>query len=300
RRRSKFDPKRRQEVKAVRSKRACLRCALLHIPCSHHNICSPCQQLALRLYEKQTLSFSACVRTMPSEVSIFAASGVTDYRIGIWSHKTQDDLATKSQKLALVEITLDFSSQMTWDLSHLVDDMIHWLNHPILSETSKVGTLSSPQFFDLIKPFIDELARTDFHRMIYAISLAYTQPDSHDFSIPELYQVGDLAGHRFLKRLDKLLKPQQLKSCSGDELRVLFLLVIGTILAVGYMDLSISNKDFKDGAEFKDMQSFLCQILAHYVIYLGSQLKLPMASGADQFILEAASARWHKQGSFQW
>jgi hypothetical protein len=91
-----------------------------------------------------------------------------------------------------------------------------------------------------------------------------------------------------------------LKDCSGDELRSLFLLVVGTILAVGYTDLSEFSKDSQYGAQLKAMQSFLCQILAHYVIYLGSQLKHRIATGADQFILQAAPARWHKQGLFQW
>lgn len=36
------------------------------------------------------------------------------------------------------------------------------------------------------------------------------------------------------------------------------------------------------------------------MVYLGSQLKLPIASNAQQFILEAASTRWHKEGTFQW
>jgi hypothetical protein len=48
------------------------------------------------------------------------------------------------------------------------------------------------------------------------------------------------------------------------------------------------------------MQNHLCQILAHYLIYLGSHLKLPIASGTDQFILEAAPTRWNKQGFFSW
>lgn len=46
--------------------------------------------------------------------------------------------------------------------------------------------------------------------------------------------------------------------------------------------------------------NFLCQILAHYVIYLGSQLKLRIDTTKEQFILQAAAARWHKEGNFDW
>jgi hypothetical protein len=209
-------------------------------------------------------------------------------------HDSQDVLVAKSQKLAMATISLDFSSLITWNLNHLVDDVVDWLNNPMLSETSKVGTLSSPQFLDLVKSSVEEDVRTDFHRMIYAISLAYTQPtapDRHYLSIPELRQIGSMAGHKFLKTLDKRLKPEYLKTCSGDELRFLFLLVFGTIRAVGYVDFELSCMAFEENTRLQAMQRFLCQILAHYVIYLGSQLKLRMANGVEQFILEAAPAR---------
>jgi hypothetical protein len=52
--------------------------------------------------------------------------------------------------------------------------------------------------------------------------------------------------------------------------------------------------------QLQAMQSHLCQILAHFVVYLGSQLSLPIASHVEQFILEAAAARWHKEGNFEW
>jgi hypothetical protein len=50
-----------------------------------------------------------------------------------------------------------------------------------------------------------------FYRKIYAISLAYTRPhtpDRHHLATPELLQIGSFAGHKFLRNLDKLLKPQ--------------------------------------------------------------------------------------------
>jgi len=53
-------------------------------------------------------------------------------------------------------------------------------------------------------------------------------------------------------------------------------------------------------AQSQAMQDHLCKILAHYVVYLGKQLKLPMTSHVEQFILEAAAARWNKEGNFEW
>jgi len=145
----------------------------------------------------------------------------------------------KAKDLASVKIILDFASQITWDLEVLVDDVVDWLNDLSISYTSKVGTLSSHQFLELVKPSVGENISTDFQQMIYAVSLAYTQPTAsgkHPLSISELLQVGSLAGYKFLKSLDKKLEAQSLNDCSRADLQALFLLVTGTILAIGYTE----------------------------------------------------------------
>lgn len=134
-------------------------------------------------------------------------------------------------------ISLNFASQVTWNLEDLVDDIVKWLNAPNLSQTSKVGTLSSPQFLDLIKPTMKDDTYMCFQRMVYTESLAYTQSTSqhrHFLSVTELHQIGAIAGHTWLQTLDEKVKPQYLSTCSKEELHVLFLLLIGTVLAVGY------------------------------------------------------------------
>lgn len=159
----------------------------------------------------------------------------------------------KSKNLASTTISLGFASYVTWDLKPLVDDVIDWLNSPLLSDRSKVGILSSSQFMDLIRPYFDKSTSTEFQCMIYAITLAFTQPTSphkHYLNVLELQQIGSMAGHNFLGVLEERLKPQSLKDYlakhSKDYLQALFLLVVGTILAVGYTEpgsdvLGISN-----------------------------------------------------------
>jgi len=124
-------------------------------------------------------------------------------------------------------------SEITWDLEALVDDFVAWLYDPADSNTSKVGTLCSPQFLRLISSSIEQCQRTTFQRMIYAESLAYTQStacDKHYLSISELRQIGALAGHEVLKFLDNKLKPQSLKDASYNDIQSYFLIVFGTIL----------------------------------------------------------------------
>jgi hypothetical protein len=181
--------------------------------------------------------------------------------------------------------------------------MVGWLNKSTVSETSKVGILSSPRLLGLIQPFVEDDIMKQFHRMIYAISLAYTQPHTPDrqhSTTPELLQLGSIAGHKFLRNLDKLLKPQRLRDCSLGQLRALCLLIFGAILAASYTSPQPSGNTQQELAQFKDTQDFLCQILAHYLLYLRSQMKLPIASEMQQFILQAAPARSHRQGLLQW
>lgn len=102
---------------------------------------------------------------------------------------------------------------------------------------SQVGAMSSPEFQELIKPSVGDGISRDFRCMLYAISLAHTQQYStqrHEYIVIELQTIGCLAGERCLRFLDKKLTPQSLGSLSRNELQALFLMVLGTVLAIGY------------------------------------------------------------------
>jgi hypothetical protein len=160
-----------------------------------------------------------------------------DTFLGIPPQIHQGSLIAKSRFLHQSCITLGFASEITWTLDALVDDVVHWLHKPNASRTSKVGTLSSNQFLGLVNSFIDGEASSEFQRMVYAISLSYTQQtalDKHYLSVMELSQIGAMAGHSFLKFLDRRLTPEHLKNSSKSGLQCLFLLIVGTTLSVGY------------------------------------------------------------------
>lgn len=124
-----------------------------------------------------------------------------------------ESVIAKSGNLAFKSITLNFATQVTWDLDDLVSDFVNWFNNSQsqISTTSKVGTLASPNFMQLIESLFEFEDRMSFQRMLYAESLAYVKSNtsSNDhLSVPELHQVGALAGHSFLKFLEEKLKPQ--------------------------------------------------------------------------------------------
>lgn len=95
--------------------------------------------------------------------------------VDLSSRDMYPSLREKSEALALSGISLTFASDIEWDLDILVKDTLHWLRDSANPKISRVGTLSSPKFLDLVKMSAGQLVEINFQRMLYAISLAYTQ-----------------------------------------------------------------------------------------------------------------------------
>jgi hypothetical protein len=51
---------------------------------------------------------------------------------------------------------------------------------------------------------------------------------------------------------------------------------------------------------YNAMQQHLCRILAHYTVYLGTKLGLPIFKKVEPFILDAAHSMWNKESRFVW
>ena len=132
--------------------------------------------------------------------------------------------------LAFKSIILDFASEITWIYRQS-------LNNSEVSTSIKVGIFLSPNLMEFIQPHVGCDAMLSFQRMLYSQSLASLRPtteDKHHISIFELRQIGAIAGHSFLTFLDNRLRPQSLAACSKGNIRTLYLLVVGTVFAVGY------------------------------------------------------------------
>lgn len=232
-------------------------------------------------------------------------------------------------------IELDLNSRVVWNLGSLTETFMDWMKSPEASTTSKIGILSSPKFWDLIDIGIHEDIKKEFQALFHLQSLAYNQ-----YAIPklkgeprnlELLRMGAMAGHRCLKALDKLLDPQALASNSKiggskiDKLRSLFLILVGTILAVGYtppiVDFpTLPSQSIADGSEeqaksngktssspfslshnlYDAMQEHLCRTLAHFAVYIAEKLELSITVSEEKFLLDAAHARWNREGKFTW
>jgi len=148
----------------------------------------------------------------------------------------------KQTVLRSMPVQLGFDDHVTWEIGPFSEECARWISGPGLSDpglgaTSQVGAMSSPQFQSLIKASVGEAASNDFQSMIYAISLAHIRTTTgmkHMYTALELQRIGSMAGERLLSFLEKRLTAQSLTSLSRSELQVLFLMIVGTILAIGH------------------------------------------------------------------
>jgi hypothetical protein len=144
-------------------------------------------------------------------------------------------------------VRLGFEDHVTWEIGPFTEECARWISDPDLSNISQVGTMSSPQFQALIKASVGEAASNDFQSMVHAISLAHTLTTTafkHMYTALELQRIGSLAGERLLSFLEKSLTAQSLGTLSKYELQVLFLMIVGTILAIGYAQPVIESPPF--------------------------------------------------------
>ncbi|KAL2133264.1 hypothetical protein VTI74DRAFT_2607 [Chaetomium olivicolor] len=318
--RSRFTPEEREKVLGVRRQGACLRCRILKIQCSLENPCQPCLQSAVKGSERKVLSFCYCVRTRFADVNIFDSASRSEDAATM---QTETLLRTMSSLLARIAIPANFA--LTLSPAAFNSTMISWLTDPDfhLPNGSIVGLCCSSllglQFQDETTASTDGLI-TDFRRFLLATSLAHAgwrAGSAKTINPRELCAASQISGCRLIKRLDRILTPQFLSRCGRESCQVLFLLVLGAVLGVGYSSTQMLEDQLSPelpstaaemlNPEFQRsptlwlaMKEHLCQMLAHHLIFLGSMLGIKFETGLEQNIIDTAVSRWNKAESFVW
>jgi hypothetical protein len=95
-----------------------------------------------------------------------------------------------------------------------------------------ISSISSVQFLELIEPVTGKKTAIDFQRLIFVEPYA---PTSHkDLTETDVKYIGAMTGHNCLRFLDKKLASQSLSSCSGEEARVLFYLILTMLASISH------------------------------------------------------------------
>ena len=257
------------------------------------------------------LSFCYCVRTRYADVNIFLSpETATSAPTAIM--QLENLMAKMSALLARIATPANFSLA---DPVTFNDTLVSWLADPNFTfpNGSVVGlccsSVLSLQFPE--EPLGDDGITVEFRRFLLATSLAYSGwrgQGKGDLRHSDICMVGHASGSRLIKRLDRILTPQFLSKCNRETCQVLFLLVLGAILGVGYTSaLPLEAAPRFLVPEFQrsptlwlSMKEHLCQMLAHHMIFLGSTLGIKLDTGLEQRIIETAANRWNKMESWIW
>jgi len=270
------------------------------------------------------LSFCYCVRTRFVDVNIFYSP----------SFETADamQIETLMGRMAalLARIALPASFTLDLDSATFNDTIVSWLTNPDDNpkvhqhpDSSIVGLCCS-SLLSIQLQEDDNATDTDgtnllseFRTFLLASSLAHSGwrgkrrgGNGDSMTRHDLSTASHVSGYRLIKRLDRVLTPQFLSQCSPEYCQVLFLLVLGMVLGIGYSPPPADSPSFpadKMSVEFQQsptlwlaMKQHLCEMLAHHLIFLGSMLGIKLETGVERRIIETAVQRWNKMEAFVW
>ncbi|EAQ93870.1 hypothetical protein CHGG_02105 [Chaetomium globosum CBS 148.51] len=212
-------------------------------------------------------------------------------------------MQTTSQMLAMSKLLGRIAKPANFTLTSnpiaFNNTMVSWLTDPDfhLPNGSIVGLCCSSllglQFPEDAAAGTDGLL-TDFRRFLLATSLTHARWRDSSLKVVQARDIcaaGQVSGYRLLRRLDRILTPQFLSRIGRDSCQVLFLLVLGAVLGVGYSgsQLEDHSPQFPSAEmlspEFQRsptlwlaMKEHLCQMLAHHLIFVGSMLGIKLGN----------------------
>jgi len=142
----------------------------------------------------------------------------------------------ETRHLARAVTTFYFGSEIKWDAGIMVNDLVTWFNNEQTRLSRMLGPLSPDGFLAMVKPVTGNETARNFQHLIYARTFMHVEArglnDSNKIHL--LQHLEAIAGHHCLAFLDQKLTAQCLSSCSADDLRVTFFLLVITICAISY------------------------------------------------------------------
>ena len=138
-------------------------------------------------------------------------------------------------------MTLAFEAEVLWDLDAMVSEFAGWMSHKhvLPASTSRVGILSSPKFTQLVRTIADERLTRAFRLLVESSSVLYNHDGQlnicwKNYVKDDLENIRSFAGTSVLRHLERVLSNIALAETSLKEMKALFLILFGTIIAVGY------------------------------------------------------------------
>lgn len=132
-----------------------------------------------------------------------------------------------------------FEPQISWDLHSIASTCANWIcdEDTNVVANSRVWILSSLNTQHSLSDLLGEDFSKALRLLVKISSIIYNWGDqatySH-YSSSDLWGIRTFAGSQVLRRLHATLTIHKLAKASQDELKAIFLVLFGTVIAVGY------------------------------------------------------------------
>ena len=244
------------------------------------------------------------------------------------SEQTYNAILRRSPRIINADVQLASEGIVHWNINAISSDFAHWMSDEQLEppSTSRVGILSTWTFERLISSHVDKSLCKYLRLLIGSASILYargSQASYADCNSTDLRKIRSFAGSKVLQSLETALGNSSLAGASDEKLKALFLVLFGTIVAVGYSkrrgyldnvsapcfsmsqnSALISMKESTVGLlsfqDFQGAQQQLLRILTHHMIYIGEKVSLLDRSSPKSHIIEEAYRQWNRKALFEW
>ncbi|KAF2732442.1 hypothetical protein EJ04DRAFT_578393 [Polyplosphaeria fusca] len=296
--RSSFSKSRKDEVRDIRKKGACLRCRILKRACSGEDPCKTCKIAAKAAIGSRALMWMECIR--PS----FLALDVFERRNSL-SDSSRIEGALSD--LLKDDVYLDFHIPFELNVEAASTHLASWLSEDSGSTTfSVVGVFSCSTNTNLLVNALDPSLGRDLRLFVYLTTHLYTtdyQEGYLSYTSEEIQSVRDCVAKRLLQALDPLVRPSELEASENKigKLRALFLLLLGMMVGMRYTCPEILDHAMDGNAhEGESKQEALLRLLCHYLVYIGKTASILNASDTEAALVHGWKQLWTKRATFAW
>ncbi|KAI9778066.1 MAG: hypothetical protein M1839_008370, partial [Geoglossum umbratile] len=294
-RRARYSNDRGKRVKEVRAIGACLRCRLLKKPCSTGNPCERCIAAAATNHSSRCLGWMQCIRPSLAKLNIFTPDPSVFQ-------------AYRSLGPTLTGLNMGIAIPFEWEIESMSAYIARWFITDLEPlGVSVVGIMSSAKFCSVLSQFANPSLTNAFRRLICATSILTIEEQPFGYQSIEEGSIKLIAreGTLVLRSLEAMLEPKALSQASQRKLGTIFIILVGTLIAIGYVSAKMVHFTAELGqAPAETHRPLTCvkrkellRLLSHYLVYVGQKcLLLPRSCNAES-AMDLAS---RKRPAFVW
>ena len=155
------------------------------------------------------------------------------------SHEEYNSITNASEFNIIGGAEQSFASQIDWNLHAIASKCADWICEEAADPNSNncIWMLSFVKIESLLSGTLNRDLCKAFRVMVATSSIIYIWGDNASFdhyNSSDLWIIRSSAGSQVLRKLNTVLNTGKIAKASIDELKTIFLVLFGTVIAVGY------------------------------------------------------------------